>query len=192
MQPALPGFDHVERYWDSRRESCIAKLMPGEFYVTQVGELVCTVLGSGVAACVRDRVHGIGGMNHFILAGAFAASADGEAMEHLIDAVLAHGGKRQNLELKIFGGASLRSGADDAGARSVRFVRDYVRTQGLSVVADDLGGQRARKVTYQPSTGRAWLKRLSSLPNDTLLERELRYRRDLEGTPFGEDDGEPT
>src|SRR5690349_4530101 len=65
MSPALPQFGHVTRYWDDEHRVFAARLLPGEYYVTCNGELVTTVLGSCVSACVRDARLRIGGMNHF-------------------------------------------------------------------------------------------------------------------------------
>ncbi|MFT6857551.1 MAG: chemotaxis protein CheD, partial [Thalassolituus oleivorans] len=64
---ALPGFEHVNRYWDNVHQVWSAKILPGEFYVSTHGEMIVTVLGSCISACIRDRVLGIGGMNHFML-----------------------------------------------------------------------------------------------------------------------------
>ena len=63
----LPGFEHINRYWDNVHDVDAAKILPGEYYVTQDNELVSTVLGSCVSACIRDVQYGVGGMNHFPL-----------------------------------------------------------------------------------------------------------------------------
>ena len=44
-----------------------AKILPGEYYVTTHDEIITTVLGSCVSACVWDTVFNVGGMNHFML-----------------------------------------------------------------------------------------------------------------------------
>ena len=69
-------------------------------------ELISTVLGSCVSACVRDRVFGIGGMNHFMLPASAdegllseAARYGNYAMEHMINDILKNGGRRENLEV---------------------------------------------------------------------------------------------
>ena len=67
LKPSLPGFERINRYWDKQHDVQAAKILPGEYYVTNYHELVTTVLGSCVSACVRDKVFGIGGMNHFML-----------------------------------------------------------------------------------------------------------------------------
>jgi len=65
--PVLRGFEHVTRYWDRYTGQFAAKILPGEYYVTQHGELIVTVLGSCVSACIRCKATGFGGMNHFML-----------------------------------------------------------------------------------------------------------------------------
>ena len=64
---ATKGFEHINRYWDRRMNIAAAKILPGECYVSEQGEMIVTVLGSCIASCIRDRRLGIGGMNHFML-----------------------------------------------------------------------------------------------------------------------------
>jgi chemotaxis protein CheD len=61
------GFESINRYWDKDHNSFAAKILPGEYYVTAQNEIIVTVLGSCVSACVRDKINGVGGMNHFML-----------------------------------------------------------------------------------------------------------------------------
>ena len=63
----LSGFEHINRYWDPVHRAYAAKLLPGEYYVTVENEIIVTVLGSCVSACIHDPIRGIGGMNHFML-----------------------------------------------------------------------------------------------------------------------------
>ena len=65
--PTIKGFEHVNRYYDPHMKSVAAKILPGECYVSNRGEMVVTVLGSCIAACIRDKTLGVGGMNHFML-----------------------------------------------------------------------------------------------------------------------------
>lgn len=194
LPPALPGFDHINRYWDRRHDMCAAKILPGEYYVTTRTELIVTVLGSCISACVRDPIFGIGGMNHFMLpqsgGGSVTSTALSDsarygnvAMEHLINEILKHGGQRGNLEVKLFGGGRVMAGMTDVGRRNISFVRDYLDIEGLGVVAEDLGGNYPRKVVYNPKTGKVLMKRLRSMHNSTILERETAYMHELEIQP---------
>lgn len=193
-QPAaLPGFEHVNRYWDARHDIYAAKILPGEFYVSMHGELITTVLGSCVSACVRDPETGIGGMNHFMLPdNQIRTSKDWEntpvnaqtrygniAMERLINVVLASGCKRENMEIKLFGGGKVLNLSTDIGGKNVRFVKMYLATEGFPVLSEDVGGVHPRKVQYFPLTGRVRIKKLNTLHNATLSERELDYRESL-------------
>lgn len=193
----LPGFENVNRYWDIRNQQAAAKILPGEYYVTDQDELITTVLGSCVSACVRDTVFGIGGMNHFMLPtsekGHWHGASDVEssatrygnyAMEHMINDILSHGGHRKHLEIKLFGGAMVMKGMTDIGQRNIEFIRDYVNVEKLDLVSQDLGDIHPRKVIYFPSTGKVLVKKLQHMHNDTLIKRETKYRHDLEEHPL--------
>ena len=186
--PALPQFGHIRRYWDPQHRTFAAKLLPGEYYVTLHGEMLCTVLGSCVSACVRDRETGIGGMNHFMLpldrsrgesAWAEATSAatryGNVAMERLINDLLKAGAQRTSLEFKLVGGGRVLAAMTDIGAGNIEFVRNYVRTEGFVVAGEDLGDVYPRKVHFYPDSGRVRVKKLLSTRNDTIFARERSY-----------------
>jgi len=194
----LPGFDHINTYFDTAHNIPTAKLLPGEYYVTAKSEAVVTVLGSCVSACIRDKVFGIGGMNHFMLPiheeqrNNWQASVvdnitrfGNYAMEHLINDILSNGGMRKNLEVKVFGGGRIVQGLSDIGACNSRFVLDYLNEEGLPVVSQDLYGDCPRKIYYFPKTGRVLMKKLASLHNNTLVEREKKYFKAIEDQPVG-------
>lgn len=193
----LRGFGHINRYWDKMNKLYAAKILPGEYYVTLHDEAVVTVLGSCVSACIRDRKFGIGGMNHFMLpsegrGGSEAWKSDSLnastrygnfAMEHLINDILKNGGKRENLELKIVGGGKILAQMTDIGMRNIAFVRDYIKTENLTLLSEDLGDIYPRKVMYFPASGQLRVKKLRSLHNNTIVERESAYMHELEDKP---------
>jgi chemotaxis protein CheD len=197
LRPALPGFEHINRYWDKDNKCVAAKLLPGEYYVTLRDEAVVTVLGSCVSACIRDRKTGIGGMNHFMLpenartdgrqwGGDVLSSATrfgNNAMERLINDILKNGGERRALEVKIFGGGRILAQMTDIGHRNIEFVHDYLRTESLALVAEDTGDTCPRKIVYFPASGRVRVKKLRSLHNETIIQRETRYLQDIGQAP---------
>src|SRR5882724_12425061 len=80
---SLPGFDAIHRFWDGNTRAWTAQILPGEFYVTRTpNEIITTVLGSCVAACIRDPVMGVGGMNHFMLPEAPGRDLDGSSTRY--------------------------------------------------------------------------------------------------------------
>jgi chemotaxis protein CheD len=196
---ALPGFEHIKRTWNDAYAAYSARLNPGEYYVTNNDEAIYTTLGSCISACIRDRVAGVGGMNHFMLptsvdggswkeAGLSAATRYGNfAMEHLINGILKNGGLRQNLEVKIFGGGRIIANMTDVGMKNIAFVRDYIETECLHVVSEDVGDVFPRMVVYFPTTGKVRVKRLRSLHNNTIVEQESKYLYVIEKAPVSGD-----
>lgn len=191
----IAGFEHVNRYWDRRLNVASAKILPGQFYVSAQGEMISTVLGSCIAACVRDKVIGVGGMNHFMLpASTNHSSWDvGEinsatrygnwAMEYLINAIFKLGGRRENLEVKLFGGGQVLANMTDIGRRNIEFARDYLAREGIEVVAQDVGDIYPRKVLYFSDTGAVKLRKIKTTHNDTVEKREELYRQTITKTP---------
>lgn len=198
MVCALPGFEHVRRSWDRDNNCWMAKVLPGEYYVARPGEGVSTVLGSCVAACVRDPLLGIGGMNHFMLPddtsrgqspwlapdGGMATRYGSHAMECLVRDLLQLGARREHLEFKLFGGGRILPAMTDVGAANVAFAREYVGRHGYRVVAEDLGDVCPRRVVFFPGSGRVLLKRLRRMDGVAIGDRELALLKDLgDGRP---------
>lgn len=195
LPEVLTGFEHINRYWDKRMNQPAAKIMPGEFYISRSGEMIVTVLGSCVSACIRDKQLGVGGMNHFMLpiqSGDSSAAWSGDgmaarygnwAMEYLINEILKLGGTRRNLEIKVFGGGNVLKNMTDVGQRNIDFVRKYIYEENFDVIAEDLGGEYARKVLYFPDTGAVKIRKIREAPNDTILRREQEYSRGLIDKP---------
>ena len=185
-------------YFDRHFNCEAVKILPGEYFVTQRDLVIVTVLGSCVSVCLRDHVSGIGGMNHFMLPGnndggisPISASAryGVYAMELLINHLLKLGARRNCFEAKVFGGGSVLRGmtANNIGDRNVEFVRDYLHTEHIPVVAEDLLDIYPRKVYYFPMTGRVMVKKLKSLHNTTLLDREMEYSMRIKRVPVAGD-----
>lgn len=195
--PSLSGFERINRYWDNEHEIIAAKILPGEYYVTKANELITTVLGSCVAACIRDKEAGIGGMNHFMLPQTSAeklkqgneavlgnATRYGNfAMEHLINTILRNGGKRKNLELKVFGGGKIIPTLSDIGLKNIEFILEYIDTEGLLLLSQDLGDIYPRKIVYFPHTGKVRMKKIQDLHNDTIIKREMQYFNKIKDEP---------
>ncbi len=194
---SLPGFEHIKKYWDPHQGLYAAKILPGEFYVTnRPNEIVVTVLGSCVSACIRDERLGIGGMNHFMLpveksrTGASAGNAErygNFAMESLINELISRGARRQTLEVKVTGGGRVLNMASDVGSENASFVLDYLVAEGMSVMAQDLGDVYPRKVYYYPMSGRLRVKKLTQVANETIRERETSYARRIQERPVAGD-----
>jgi len=177
-------------YFDRQFNTDAVKILPGEYYVSARELLMVTVLGSCVAACLRDRISGIGGINHFMLPDdrrdedsrlSRSMRYGDYAMEILINQLLKIGARRSNLEAKVFGAGNVLPGFKNhvVGERNADFVLSYLATEGIPVIAKDLLGNYPRKVYFFPTTGRVLVKKLRSMHNDTIIERELSYSETL-------------
>jgi chemotaxis protein CheD len=180
-------------YYDRTFDCDAAKILPGEYYYTGKDMLIVTVLGSCVSACIRDRVKGLGGMNHFMLPDGgdpgnpvSASMRYGTyAMEVLINDLLKAGARREHLEAKVFGGGAVLRGfsAMNVGERNAAFVINFLKTERIPVLAEDLNDIYPRKVYFFPRTGKVLVKKLMQTHNDTLAKRELDYASRLKVTP---------
>ncbi|WP_412051123.1 MULTISPECIES: chemoreceptor glutamine deamidase CheD [unclassified Hoeflea] len=137
-------------------------VIQGEYKVSSDPEVVLsTILGSCVAACMRDPVAGVGGMNHFLLPGQSNGSG-GEAtrygvhlMELLINGLLKKGAQRNRLEAKIIGGAKTITGFSNVGEKNAEFAHQFLTDEGIRIVGSNVGGEVGRKLEYFPVSGRA-------------------------------------
>ncbi len=195
--PCLSGFENIGRYFDKTRSAWVAKVLPGDFYVSNnPSEVIATVLGSCVSACIRDPIAGVGGMNHFMLAEsqgdpskawANAATRFGlHAMEQLINTIIKLGGEKSRFEIKIFGGGRIINAMRDIGGNNVAFVRSFLQAEHLRIKAEDVLGRQGRKLYYYPYTGRALVKTLPHIPQKTLAAQERQYAKKLAEPKSGE------
>jgi chemotaxis protein CheD len=185
----LPGFAHMQCFWDPQINNWTVKILPGEYYVTRGDEAISTVLGSCISACVRDPVRNVGGMNHFMLpedassgpnnwldpAVGLATRYGSYAMESLVNDLLKLGATRERLEIKVFGGGSVLSGMTDIGARNIDFIYNYLQLEGYRVAAEDVGGTQPRKVIYFPASGVVKMRLLRPVENRIISHHEQLY-----------------
>lgn len=178
-------------YWDRKIGALSKIVLPGDHFVSSHTELaIVTLLGSCVAACIRDPEAGVGGLNHFLLPEDKTGGESGQrsmrygtnAMEVLINDIVKAGGSKARLEAKVFGAANVIdvSSQDTVGDRNARFVIDYLRREGVKVAAADLGGTRARRVFFFPATGRVSVLRLEPT---AVKDQEIKLKATVDRAP---------
>jgi chemotaxis protein CheD len=129
-------------------------------------------------------------MNHFML----PSSVDGYwgetaaamrygnfAMERLIGDVLAAGARREQLQVKVFGGAAFAS-SHSVGPQNAAFVERYLRDAGLPIAAQLLRPPHPLRVHFVPASGRAFVLPIED--GAEIVERsETRYREAIVRDP---------
>ena len=188
-----PGFEHVPKLWDSELQQVVAKVLPGQYYVSTGKDLVGTVLGSCVSACVRDTRMALGGMNHFMLPDLQGDPSEIDdphrygafAMEAMLNDLFRRGASRQYLEVKIVGGGSVMRSSSRVGERNIEFVQEYLANEGLPIASQDVGTLYARRVVYDVKTGQMLVKRIESA--ESVRAEEEKYLQDVSvETPSGD------
>ncbi|MFZ5691028.1 MAG: chemoreceptor glutamine deamidase CheD [Pseudomonadota bacterium] len=187
------------RFYDAASGTWMVKVFPGDFYVTErADETLVTVLGSCVAACIRDPRLGIGGMNHFMLpqgrTGGWGRDPESTrfgnfAMEKLINELMKKGCSRESLEIKVFGGGNVTESNIAVGTDNAQFALRYLEAERLKCVAQDLGGRFPRRIHYSPATGRVVRRLLGRDASGAVARDELEHAKRLSTrSPAGEID----
>lgn len=158
-------------YFDRSFNRQAVKILPGEYYATAADTMIVTVLGSCVSVCLRDRLAGIGGMNHFMLPGHGAQSPSArygvKAMEVLLEHLKHLGADHSRLEAKVFGAGRVVQGMGDVGSHNADFALEYLGSRGIPVSALDVGDVHPRKVYFSPRTGRVLVRRIRGCADDS-------------------------
>jgi chemotaxis protein CheD len=186
---AVAGSEAERGFYDPVTASWTIKVLPGRFYLTtRADEVIVTVLGSCVSACIRDPETGIGGMNHFMLASDVAGQWGTDqqstrygnfAMEKLINELIKAGVPRERMEVKVFGGGNVTDTRNQIGTQNAEFVLRYLEDEGLPCSAHDLGGPYPRRIQYFPSTGRVVRKLLTGIDRESIVNEETEYAKRL-------------
>jgi len=183
------------RWFDPTFKIMAVKVLPGEHYVSTAGqEMIVTVLGSCVAACVWDGRLKIGGMNHFMLPDSGsdvpvdkAMRYGNFAMEALFNDLLRRGARRESLEIKVFGGGNVLSTMGNSsmpiGDRNSEYVRRYLSDEGYRIAAEDLGGIHPRRIHFFPRMGKVIRLFLKKDVERAVVNREMTYRTRLQDVP---------
>ncbi len=165
---------------------------PGESYVTRKDEIISTLLGSCVAACLYDPVNRVIGMNHFLLAqqhsahnSALLASEGGRygihAMELTINQMLKQGAERIHLKAKAFGGGDVLSLGNQVrkgqsiGSINCEFIKTFLKTERIPLVSAGLGGDIGRNIFFLASDFSVYVKRIEQAEEQAVIKIEQRF-----------------
>lgn len=141
-------------------------LHPGQLLASAEPLTISTVLGSCVAVCLWDPQARVGGMNHFLLPAGDPAESSTRYAEPAIDELLARlralGSRNGGLNARLFGGAcvleAFRRREGQLGTRNVEVARARLLARGVPIVAEDVGGDRGRRLVFSLLDGRAMVR----------------------------------
>ncbi len=165
---------------------------PGEFYVSSKQEVISTLLGSCVAACLYDPVNKVIGMNHFLLAYRHHAqnislieTEEGRygmyAMELLINEMMKKGASKPKLKAKCFGGANILHLREDkvnrqtVGDVNVEFIKAFLIQEKIPLVSSCMGGNFGRNVHFVGSDFSVYVKRIEPNQINQLKQEERSF-----------------
>jgi len=128
----------------------------GEFAVGKDAEEIAfkTLLGSCVAFMFFDKVQKVKGMNHFLLPTTKNSNEDMKyglySVEAMLNEMYKLGCKKENMSVKISGGADIMqlnmSAIASIGHRNVEFAKDFCKTEGFRIISEHTRGDRGRLI----------------------------------------------
>jgi chemotaxis protein CheD len=152
-------------------------LQPGELYLARTPAILRTILGSCVSVTFWNKRLGAGALCHGVLPRCplvwppGSSLSDGHryvdfSIRYLAGQFDALGARRDEVEVKLFGGADvlplLRERADrpTVGAMNCQAAIEVLEQEGFRVAASDLGGTRGRRIHFHTGTGIVLVYRL--------------------------------
>lgn len=182
-----------KRFFNRALGQTMIRVNQGNCYVTdKEDEILTTVLGSCISACIHDPVNNIGGMNHFMLP--ISATESGKwsgndslaephlrygnfAMEKLINDLLKRGSEKKKLIVKIFGGGNVMNIGTEVGHRNADFAEEYFKAERMRIVAQDTKGTQPRKLQFFPTTGKVRIQKLDTRHSKAIAQRDEKSLR---------------
>ena len=167
-------------------ETALPKLIlqPGELYLARGPAILQTILGSCVGVTFRSERLSAGALCHGILPRCPAewpvnsSLAEGQryvdfSIRYLARRFDALGATRQEVEVKVFGGADVLPVSTEresmtVGAQNCQAALEVLAEEGFTVLASDLGGLCGRSVQFDTGTGEVLVHRLASFKVESL------------------------
>lgn len=154
-------------------------LQPGELYLARSPSILRTILGSCVGVTFWSAKLGAGALCHGVLPrcplnrpSSFTISEGHRyidfSIRHLAAQFDALGARRDEMEVKLFGGADVLPVSEiqvlrpTVGAQNCQAAMEVLAEEGFKVSACDLGGIRGRRIHFHTGTGEVLLHRLAA------------------------------
>ena len=167
----INGVFLLKKTFNKKFNRIVYEIFAGDYFVTDEKDIMLsTLLGSCVSVCLKDKVSGIVGMNHFMLPASvkkeeFIISDDARygmyAMEKMINDMMKLGARRSSLKAKVFGGGEvLGTKINSVSKSNIHFAMNYLKMEEIPVLSYDVGGKVGRKLYFVPETFDVFIKKI--------------------------------
>jgi chemotaxis protein CheD len=148
-------------------------LNPGEVQLVREPSVLKTILGSCVGVTFRCARRSLGALCHGIMP-TCPRGTEGAEGYHYVDFAIRDlirrfevlGASRNEVEVKVFGGADVlpifatSTTRRTVGAQNCQAARDVLEQEGLTMLAFDLGGPDGRFIEFDTGTGEVLVRML--------------------------------
>ncbi len=152
----------------------------GELSITSDASVVltCNGLGSCIALCIYDPVARLGGMAHMLLPVCRTKNENDPLPSKYIDTgapllitrMIRKGSQKQNLIVKIAGGARMLAVPGnshlDIGQKNIAEIKAVLQRENLVISGADIGGGFGRTVRFQIDNGKITVKSVNGVSLD--------------------------
>ncbi len=166
----------MKKTFNNKFNRVVYEIFAGDYFVTnEKNIMLSTLLGSCVSVCLKDKISGIVGINHFMLPASvkkeeLIISDDARygmyAMEKMINEMMKLGARRSSLQAKVFGGgAVLGTKINNVSKSNISFAMDYLKMEDIPILSYDVGGKVGRKLYFIPETFAVFVKKVGQEAN---------------------------
>ncbi|MEA3374372.1 MAG: chemotaxis protein CheD [Campylobacterota bacterium] len=138
----------------------------GEIHIGARPTEISTILGSCIAVCLYDNIQRVGGMNHYLVPlwnenGLQTPKFGNISIPRLIESMVNVGCDVHNMEAKVFGGGNVIDIKQEdmmIGRKNILIAKEILREYGIPITAQDVGGEKGRRIMMRSDTGKIFLK----------------------------------
>ncbi|MGR3319951.1 MAG: chemotaxis protein CheD [Candidatus Anammoxibacter sp.] len=144
---------------------------PGDLCFPEKTNLLCAVVGSGVAITVFDTKRRCGGMCYYIKPlrnnpNETSTSFACPSIIGLLNMLLGSGSQLKYLEAQLYGGAANQKAEghiNGLGDQNVNVAKEILNLQNVRIVGTGIGGTYGRKVVFDTSSGETVIAKVDNI-----------------------------
>jgi len=167
--------------WSGELGYRLVDLKPGEIHVAFEPTFITTLLGSCVSVCLYSTEDMVGAMSHSVLPGSlhFGNVPDDvryveNAVDRMLNELKGMGVRTEGVRAKVFGGAEMFRTSDRevrlariVGDGNTRAAKECLRSRGINIVSECVGGNAGRKLVFNTVTGVVFVRKIGAIHLDS-------------------------